>query len=74
MRNKNDKTLQKNFATTWWAKKKGRFLITWVSLNGFQCAIPYSKALLMRFKIRYKVLHNYFPIIFYRSNCFGLSF
>ncbi len=49
-------------------KKNETLLMTWVPVNGFQCAIPCLKAHLMRFKIRYKVFHNYFPIILYRSN------
>lgn len=37
--------------------------------NGFQRAISYCKARWMSFIMRYKVLHNYFPIIFDKSNC-----
>ncbi len=45
---------------------------SWVPVNRFQRSIPYFEGHLMPFKMRYKVLHNYFPIKFYRSNCFGL--
>ncbi len=57
---------------TGWRKKSIHFFITWDPVNRFQCSIPCFEGHLMPFKMRYKEVHNYFPIKFYRSNSFGL--